>query len=121
MILPAGGSKQLKLTPPPAKPQWQAGKPSPVGLQLIGNGDVHQSAFRLSESKELKLVAYNFGDKPARGKLIIQGASGNVSEIEIAPGAREERVITADGVGNVTVSLDLGDAANPIVSARVIK
>ena len=61
--------------PPPAKPKWVEGKASPVVLQLLGKGDFKQSAFQLDETNELKLVAYNFGDKPARGKLSIEGAT----------------------------------------------
>ena len=119
MLLPPGGSKALKVEPPPAKPQRLAGKACPVVLQLIGQGDVKQSAFRIDQSKELRVVAYNFGGQPARGTLSIEGASGAVGETEISPGAREEGTIRANGAENITVRLDLGETGTAIVSARV--
>jgi hypothetical protein len=119
MVLPRGGSKALKLDPPPAKAKSLVGDACPVVLQLIGEGDVKQSAFRLDKTKSLRLVAYNFGAKAARGKLSVEGATGAPGEIEIAPGGREERTIEANGPGKVNVRLDLGDAGHAIVSAGV--
>jgi hypothetical protein len=86
---------------------------------LIGTGDVKQSAFAVDQSKDLRLVAYNFGDKPARGKLSIEGASSAAAEIEIAPGGREERTIRSTGAEKVTARLDLGEIGTAIVWARV--
>jgi len=120
VVLPPGGSKALKLIPPPAKAKWLDGAACPVVLQLIGHGDVKQSAFRLDESKELRLVAYNFSDKPVRGELRLEGATGAAKELELAPGAQEERTIKADGPGNVTARLNAGDAGTAVVSARVV-
>jgi hypothetical protein len=120
MVLPRGGSKELNVEPPPAKAEWVAGKACPVVLQLVGKGDVKQSAFRLDETNELRLVAYNFGDNAARGELSIEGATGATGELEIEPGGREERTIKADGPGQVTVQLDLADDGNAVVSARVM-
>ena len=68
-------------------------------LQLIGKGDAGQSAFRLDETNELRLVAYNFGEKAARGKLSVEGAASGTGEIEIGPGGREERTITSRWAG----------------------
>lgn len=118
MVLPRGGAKDLKITPPPAKAKWLDGKPCPVVLQLLGQTDYKQSAYRIDKSKELKLVAYNFGKKAARGKLSLQGASGDAGELEIAPGAREERTIKVNGAGKVTAVLELGDLGHAVVSAR---
>jgi hypothetical protein len=64
-------------------------------------------------------VAYNFGEKEARGKLSIDGASAEKSEMKIGPGGREEQLIKSDGSSNVTVRLDFGEAGCAIVSARV--
>lgn len=119
---PGAGSKSLKLAePPPAKAKWVEGKTSSVVLQLIGPTDFKQSAFQLAaKDNELRLVAYNFGDKPAKGRLALDGATFATSnEIEPAPGAREERVIKVDGGRrNVTARFDGAEAA--IVSARVL-
>jgi hypothetical protein len=121
LLLPSGGSKVLRVEPAPAKAEWRSGKTCPVVLQLIGDGDFKRSAFRLNESNELRLVAYNFADKAARGKVSVEGATGAIEEIELGPGGRAEWAIEADGPGTVTVRLDLGDLGNSIVSARVLK
>ncbi len=85
LLLPRGGSKELTIVPPPAKAKWLDGKASSVVLQLIGKGDLKQSAFQLDETNELRLVAYNFGDKPAHGKLSVAGATAAKTEIQLAP------------------------------------
>jgi hypothetical protein len=117
-IMPPGGSKTLTVQPPPAKAEWREGKPSPIVLQLLGTTAFEQSALYVGKSKELKLVAYNFGSKAARGKLILKGATGDAGEINLAPGARDERTIVVDGQGTVTASLELSDLGTAIVSAR---
>jgi hypothetical protein len=121
LLFPRGGTKHLTIIPPPEKPKWVDGKASRVVLQLLGKGDFKQSAFQVDDKNELKLVAYNFGDKPARGKLSLTGAKSAKSEIELAPGAREEQVITVDGASKVTAKLDLGQAGHAIVTANVLK
>jgi hypothetical protein len=119
LVLPLGGSKGLKVQPPPATAKRLSVRPSRVILQLIGKGDTNQSAFELDATKKLRLVAYNFGDKPVRGKLGVEGARCPNPEIQIAAGAREERTIVADASGTVTVRFDVGDSAHAIVSGRV--
>jgi hypothetical protein len=120
MVLPRGGSKELKIVPPPAKAPWLEGNACPVVLQLIGQTDFKQSAFILGKTKDLRLVAYNFGQTPAHGKLSAEGATDAAGEIEIAPGGRVEKTIKADGPGKVTVRLDLGEGEHAVVSARVV-
>jgi hypothetical protein len=121
-VLPPGGSKSLRIAElPPAKAKWVDGKASNVVLQLIGLTDFKQSAFQLAKDNELRLVAYNFGDKPAKGKLKVDGAAlATTDEIEIAPGGREERPVKVDGTANVTARFD-SDAGHAIVSGRVVK
>jgi hypothetical protein len=51
--------------------------------------------------------------------LSVEGATGAPDEIEIAPGARDERTIEANGPGKINVRLDLGDDGHAIVSAAV--
>jgi hypothetical protein len=120
MILPPGGSKGLKIQAPPVKPAFQQGNASAVVLQFLGRTDFKQSAFVLDKSKPIRLVAYNFGEAVARGRVSVEGATGDPGEIEIAPGARVERTITAGGPGRVTARLDLGSAGHAIVSAHVV-
>ena len=119
VLLPPGASKQFKLTPPPPPAPRLEGNACPVVLQLIGPTDFRQSAFRLDQANDLSLVAYNFSDKPVRGKLSAQGAADIADEIEIDPGAREVRSIKPDGSATLTVRLDLGDAGHAIVSAHI--
>jgi hypothetical protein len=121
LVLRPGGSKLLKITPPPPKAEWQDAKPCPVVLQLIGQGDVAQSAFQLDDTNHLRLLAYNFGQTPARGKLTFDRATSNAAEIEIPPGERREQTIQVDGPGHVTVRLDLENLGHAIVSARTIR
>ena len=66
-----------------------------------------------------RLVAYNFGEKPARGKLTIGGAATPAGELAIQPGAREERTIRVHGAGDIPVRLDLGELGQAVVFARV--
>jgi hypothetical protein len=117
LLLPSGGSTVFKIQSPPPKAKWLVGKSCPVVLQLIGHGDANESAFRLDNVKELKLVAYNFGETLARGEIKIEGATGASGDIEIGPGERAERTINADGTGSVTVRLNAGDIGHAIVSA----
>jgi hypothetical protein len=120
VILPPGGSKSLKLEPPPAKAKFAvAATPCPVVLQFVGQSDVKQSAFRVDRANELRLVAYNFGDKPARGRLSIGGAATPAGELAIQPGGREERTIRVHGAGDIPVRLDLGELGQAVVFARV--
>ena len=87
-ILPRGGAKELSVEPPPAKAEWREGQACPVVLQLLGKTDFKQSAFLLDAAKELRLVAYNFGDKAARGKISLQGAMGVTGAIRALRRAR---------------------------------
>jgi hypothetical protein len=121
MILPPGGSDRFKVEPPPAKPKWKDGKPSSVVLQLLGKGDFKQSAFVVGDTKQLRLAAYNFSTKPARGKLTIEGATASDNtplEIELNPGERKELPLTATSTGTVTVKFQPPGAESAIVSAR---
>jgi hypothetical protein len=120
MVLPPGGSKELKVAPPPAKAEWRSGNACPVVLQLIGKGDAANSAFRLEPTNELRLVAYNFGEKRARGKLSVEGATGCKDEIELAPGGRLARMIKADAPEKVTVRFELEDIGSAVVSGNVM-
>jgi hypothetical protein len=119
LLLPPGGSKSLKIQPPPARPPLLKGEPCPIVLQLLGPTDFQQSAFRIDQSKELRLVAYNFGGKPVRGRLHIEGATGTPEEVELAPGARDEWKVLLNGAAQVAAGLDVGDIGRAIVAARL--
>ena len=120
-VLPPGGSNALELAPPPDKPKRLTGAACPVVLQLLGPTDFRQSAFRADETKELRLVAYNFGGQPARGKLHIEGATAAAAgdDVDIAAGGRDERTIRVWSAGTVTIRLDLGEAGIAVLSGRL--
>jgi hypothetical protein len=119
LVLPSSGSKELTVVPPPAKAKWLEGDACPVVMQLIGEGDEKQSAFLIDKLKELRLVAYNFGDKTVSGTVTMEGAVGEPGSVELAPGSRAEGTIRTEEPGKITVRLDMGDAGSAIVSARV--
>lgn len=119
VVGPRGWSKQLKIQSPPPKAEWLAGKACPVVLQLLGKADMKHSAFELDPSKSLQLIAYNFGTEVEKGRLEIQGATGERSDIEIKPGERIERKLTVGDAKTVTVRLDLGETGHALVSANV--
>lgn len=120
VVLPPGGSKQLKLVPPPARAKRVEGKACPVVLQLIGPTDFKQSTFVRPESKELRLVAYNFSDAPAKGTLKLNGAGGVGGPSQIAAGTREEWMIRInDEAASMSATFDLPDGARALVSAKL--
>jgi hypothetical protein len=120
-VLPSGGSQKLKVEPPPDKAKWLAGKPGTVVLQLVGHPDFKQSAFVLDDGKKMQLVAYNFGEQPARGKLNVRGGKIQAGELEIAPGDRMTREIAVDAAGELSVTFEAGKSGRAIVTARVVE
>jgi hypothetical protein len=120
LVLPVEDSRDLSIEAPPAKPKWRDGQPTPVVLQLLGKTDFKKSAFLLDESKQLRLAAYNFGDKPVRGTLKLSGATAEHSDVQLQPGERQELSLTADGSPQVTARLDLSGGVHAIVSAKVL-
>lgn len=120
LLLPPGGSKQLQVEAAPTTPAWEEGAASAVVLQLIGDGNAAQSAFKLDPSCTLQLAAYNFGQAAARGKLVCRGGRVDVAELEIHPGERQVLPLKVDEAGAVTVRLDLESGGHAIVSARTI-
>ena len=122
IVLPPGGSNALKIEPPPAKPRRLEKPACPVVLQLVGKTDFKQSAFVLDDKRQLNLIAYNFGTKPATGRLVIQGGQlKDDGDVQIGAGGRKEQAIVVDGNGPVTLRLDLAEElGSAIVSARVV-
>ncbi len=121
LLLPPGGSKELRIVPHPTKAPWRRGEPCSVVLQLVGKGDFAKSAFLLDDTKSLRLVAYNFGDETARGTLSLEGAAAEAGEVELPPGGKKEWTIAADGPGHVAARLDLQNLGEARVWARVIE
>ncbi len=91
--------RSLELIPPPPSPRVLPGKPSPVVLQALmpeKSVVLDKSAYTIKtgEQTQVPLFLYNFGSRPARGKLTIHAPEGwSVSDlpasIEILPGQRQ--------------------------------
>jgi hypothetical protein len=120
IVLPRGGSKELNVVPPPRKPKQRIGKPCAVVVQILGQGNMAQSAFELDDSRKLRLVVYNFGNKEFQGELRVKGGAANAGQVKIRAGGREECAIENVTVGTVTVRLDLGAEGVAVASARTI-
>ena len=81
----------------------QSGLEKTVVLRVIPEADLKVSASRTTlllpsgtESRKMKLQAINFGDRPCRGRLTVEGAavSGLPKELELAPLTPREFEIT---------------------------
>ena len=71
-VLPTG--TKLEVIPPPKAPDWLAGKPAPVVLQALLPDDrivLEKSAYKIpaGPTASVPIYLYNFGPKPARGRL----------------------------------------------------
>lgn len=121
-LLPPGGTKSLKLVPPPVPAaERPVGRPSPVVLQLLGPPDTNQSAFRPDVAHPLRLAAYNFGPAPAEVVLHVEGATCPTATLRLAPGDRVEQPLTLASSATAVVAVrgTVPDAPAAVVSARV--
>ena len=93
-VLPPGTESRLTLDPPPARPQRQEAKPSPVVLQCVWPRDrvvLDKSAYRVTAGQDVAaaVFAYNFSESPVAGKLTVAAPNGwTVSipdRVELAP------------------------------------
>jgi hypothetical protein len=121
LVAPRGWSKESKIQPPPAKPKWLDGKVCPVVLQIAGKGDFKQSAFELDGTKKLRLIAYNFGDKPAHGQLSVEGAKCDTAELTLAAGEHKELSLADVKPGVITAKLELRELGQALVVANAIQ
>jgi hypothetical protein len=119
LLASASGFDNLTVEPPSTKPAWREGNPCRVVLQLLGDGDVKQSAFQLDATNELRLVAYNFADSRAKGVLALEGCSCESPAIEIEPRQRVERTLKANASDKITVNLNVEGLGRAVASARV--
>ncbi len=126
----------LQLAPPPALPAPAPGptSPSPVVLQAVlpeGSVVLADSAYKLPAGQpvDIPLFAYNFSDKPARGRLRVTPPESWQAEFpqetEIAPGQRKElrlRVRAAPGprIAQVRIAGDFGPAGEAVLSVRLV-
>jgi hypothetical protein len=122
----------LRLAPPPERPAMLAGDPCPVVLQAVlpeTSIVLAQSAYRLSagELAHVPIFAYNFSDKPARGRLAAAvpdpWRAELPGEVEIAPGERKELTLRLTGApslpaGKVRITGEFGPAGSAVLSLR---
>ncbi len=78
LVLPDDAAAKLALDPPPAKPSWLEGRPSPIVLQCLlpkKRVELEKSAYRIARGKadQVPIYVYNFGDKPADVRLSRKG------------------------------------------------
>ena len=138
-------STRLELTPPPPAPQRLPGKPSFVVLQALLPEDSivgDKSAYKLpaGPTATVPIHLYNFGARPARGRLTasvsLESAGSAMpepwgaelpGEVAVAPGERKELTlrltgITTNGLKTATVRItgDFGPAGQPVLSLRFV-
>jgi len=126
------GGTRLPLTPPPARPPVLAGRPSPVVLQAVLPETsilLGESAYRLpaGQPTRVPIFAYNFSDKPVRGRLAAavpgQWRAELPQEADIAPGERKELSLLLAGpagpqTAKARITGDFGPAGSPVLSLR---
>ena len=84
---------------PPARPVWRPGGASPVVLQAlwpVERVDLAQSAYRVETGQpvEVPVRLYHFGERPVRGRLVVQVPEGwdarFPSDLVLRPGEMQE-------------------------------
>ena len=113
LLLPRGAAvlKELTIVPPPEKPKWVRGQGQLRRAAASSAKPISTSRRSSSnDANELKLFAYNFGDKPARGKLS-HPRSIRPAKSELQLSARHARRRNSrskpSGPGKVAARLDL--------------
>ena len=141
----AGGTR-LPLVPPPEPPKLLPGKPSPVVLQAVLPEEsivLEKSAYKIpaGQTTTIPIFLYNFGEKPARGRLstslrfdVRQAAragplGGRVSRGSGGRPGRAERTGTAPHLVSAPTELEdaairitgeFGGAGKPVLSLNLV-
>ena len=143
VVLPAGA--KLDVTPPPKAPDRLAGKPVPIVLQALLPDEsivLEKSAYKIpaGPTASVPIYLYNFGPKPARGRLNASVAlepAGSakpepwgaeiLGEVAIAPGERKELALRLTGLSTnglecatIRVTGDFGRRGQPVLSFRLV-
>jgi hypothetical protein len=143
-VVLAGGTR-LPLVPPPSRPKLLPGKPSPVVLQgALPEASIllEKSAYKIpaGQTTTIPIFLYNFGGKPARGRLSTSVSFESAAsptpapwgielprEVEVAPGERKElplRVTCASTKGvdaaAIRITGEFGGAGKPMLSLRLV-
>jgi hypothetical protein len=136
---------RLEVIPPPKAPEWLAGKPGPVVLQASLPEEsiiLEKSAYKIPAGPKVSVPVYlyNFGNKPARGRLnasvSLQPAGSTtpdpwgaemLREVDVAPGERKELALRLTGLSTnglecatILVTGEFGGAGKPVLSIRLV-
>ena len=142
VVLAAG--TRLPLDPPPKTQKMLPGKPSPLVLQAVLPEEslvLEKSAYKIpaGQTTTIPIFLYNFGGKPARGRLSTSlrfESAGPAKpepwgvefpgEVEVAPGERKElalRLTSArtNGVDAAAIRItgEFGGAGKPVLSLNL--
>jgi hypothetical protein len=136
VLFQAGTARQFELSPPPAPPRFEKGKPSPVVLQALWPSektDLKQSAYRLASEKveEIPVSVHNFSTRPVRGRFQVAAPVGwkvkFEEAVELAPQERKSFVLAVDcrevsgrEPGIVRIAGDFKGAGKPVLSLRLL-
>ncbi len=136
VVLPQDAAKRLDLDPPPAKPEWLEGKPSPIVLQALlpkKRVALEQSAYRVPAGRpeRIPIYVYNFGEEESEVRLTIKGGEGwkptlDKNSLRVASGERIGLALSldvpesADEIENITVEADCGPAGEAVLSMRFL-
>lgn len=136
VLFPAGTARQFDLSPSPASPRFEKGKPSPVVLQALwpsDKTDLKQSAYRVAAAQveEIPVQVYNFSSRPVRGRFQVSASAGwkvtFAQTVELAPQERKSMVLTVDGravsarePGTVRLAGDFKGLGTPVLSLRLL-
>ncbi len=106
VILSENGRPEF--TPPPKPTEWFLGKPSKIVLQALPPEKdiiIKKSAYHRATNvvSETPVFIYNFGTKPAKGKMVVTAPDHWTSEfpadVEIGPGERKELILKLKDAG----------------------
>jgi hypothetical protein len=136
---------RLPLTLPPKPPKLERGKPSPIVLQAVppeASILLKESAYKLptDPATTIPILLYNFGEKPARGRLnaalSMKSAQALTAvpwsielpkEVEVAPGERKELTlrlssVSTNGVESAVLRItgEFGGGGHSILSLNFI-
>jgi hypothetical protein len=143
-VVLASGTR-LALIPPPEPPKLESGKPSSVVLQAVLPEEtivLEKSAYKLpaGQTTTIPIFLYNFGGKPARGRLstsmrfkptrpIIPDPWGGEfpREVQVAPGERKELALRLTNVNtngvdaaSIRITGEFGGAGKPVLSLNLV-
>ena len=136
---------RLPLDPPPEPAKLEPGQPSFVVMQAVmpeASTDLEKSAYKVpaGQTTRIPIFLYNFGAKPARGRLSAPMSFNSTrplvsppwgaelpSEVEIAPEERKELALRLTGVSTngveaaaIRITGEFGAAGRPVLSLNVV-